>query len=92
MLHLDNNYGIKKKPPSTLHIHSIMQCHYLCHYTKVTMPQYFPPSLHRAILPTMFCVSGVHKRVVPVEGRGVGSPGCVVASFPGESLGTRLGV
>ena len=29
-----------------------------------------------AILPTMFCVSGVHRRVV--EGRGVGSPGCVV--------------
>ena len=29
-----------------------------------------------AILPTMFCVIGVHRRVV--EGRGVGSPGCVV--------------
>ena len=29
-----------------------------------------------AIFPTMFCVSGVHMRVV--EGRGVGSPGCVV--------------
>ena len=29
-----------------------------------------------AILPTMFCVSGVHRRVV--EGRRVGSPGCVV--------------
>ena len=39
-------------------------------------PQYFPPSLYIRLVPTMPCVSGVHRRAV--EGSGVGNPGCVV--------------
>ena len=38
------------------------------------IPQYFPLSLH--LVPTMPCVSGVHRRVV--EGSGVVIPGGVV--------------